>query len=92
MLVTIDIGINLFYAYYTQAKKYHPGLKLGIDEGKVVGIELRKIIIHLKLLHQSIRKNPRLLHHHHYHITDYLLLYKNQQITTPIKTILTMMF
>ena len=41
-LVMTDIGINLFYAYYNQAKNFQPGLKPGIDEDKVVGIELGK--------------------------------------------------
>ena len=72
-LVMTDIGINLFYAYYNRAKNFQPGLKPGIDEDKVVGIELGKML-HLQLLHHTGGNNLLLPHHDHDHITEYLNL------------------
>ena len=59
-LVTKDIRTKIFDAYYTQAKNYHPVLKLGTDKDKVVGIKLGQIMFHLQLLHHT-RENNLLL-------------------------------
>ena len=83
-----DIGINLFYAYYTQEKNYQPGPKLGTYKGKVVGTLLAKILLHLQPLRHVGGKKVLLLHNHHKHITEYRLLDYNQETTTPIETIL----
>ena len=85
-----DIGINLFDAYYNQEKKYQTGLKPGKGGDKVVGTKLRKIMLHLHLLHHAGEKNLLILHHHHNHVTEYPTPpppEDNQQTTTLIETI-----